>query len=441
MPRCARVGARILGLAVPLVAGCVSAGVTSSRVQYQPEDFARLRDSVEAVAAQRAGEPRVHIITPAILGARRFVESAFRVNEDAYVVVVAVDYDGFARVVFPESPTQSGFARANVVYQLPEFFAGFGAQRFSSFAGSHFSALSPSFGRTSGLIFAVASERPLQLQRLATDDGAWDEYAIERLLWARSFNSGAYALGNALSLTGQRFDTEFSGFTQGHGRPSYMFAQLNSRACDAASRSLYDEYYQPAETRSITYVAIGGIKFARIETFDACSGQTSYQLLPMGPVPPARALPADSTRADSSGESRIARSRYVGAPVDSASSVERPVARRGTIGRAGDEPTESSFRRPMIDRTLRFLPPERVRDDGRIRGSEAERPQEDITRERQVRRAAEERERRTKPPRQSSSEPPARAEPSRPEPTTREVTSPSTAGAETTQRSGRPVKD
>src|SRR5688572_9090209 len=157
MPRFARVGSCIVGFAIPFVVGCASTGVSPSRVRYQPEQFAQLRDSLERAADERASEPRIRIITPSILGANRYVESSFRVNEDAYVAVVAVDYDGLAHVVFPESPSASGFVQANTLYRLPTFFAGFGSRSLVSVAGSRFRPSQP-HGRTSGLIFAVASD-------------------------------------------------------------------------------------------------------------------------------------------------------------------------------------------------------------------------------------------------------------------------------------------
>lgn len=442
MPRFARVGSHILGLAIPLLAGCASAGVSPARARYRPEDFQRLRDSVEAVAAERASEPRVRIITPALLGADRFVESAFRVSEDAYVVIVAVDYDGFARVVFPESPSETGFVKANTLYKLPTFFAGFGSRAVVSYAGSMFARPRGGGGGSSGLIFAVASERPLQLQRLATNDGDWNEWAIEDLLWGRSYNSGAYALGRVLALTGQEFDTDFAGFTQGQGRPAYMFASL-SDPCHPDARSVYEQYYQPVPQYGIAYVEIDGIQYARIAVDHGC-GSYTHQLVPVGPVRRTPPTPVDSTGSDSSAaESATRRAPHVGTPVDAGSVVERPVARQGTIGSAGEDRDASSYRRPMIDRSLRFQPPERVREEGRVRGSGGESVQEELARDRGARRAAEEQQRRTAAQNEAANARPTRQDPPRSEPAAIERTTSTTspAGGQPAERTGKPIKE
>jgi hypothetical protein len=446
----ARVGSRILGLALPLVAGCVTSG-GPVRQSSKYDELMRIRDSLRQVVQDQqsdpqASEPRVHIITPAILGANRYVESSFRVNEDAYVVVVAVDYDGRARVTFPEAPTESGFVRANTLHRLPTFFAGFGTSRLAMYAGSRYGMLHPAFGGSGGLIVAVASARPLQLQRLATDDGDWDEIAIERLLWSRSGNAAGYVLGRVVALTGQDFDTDYSGFTQGLTRASYMFASFGSSMCDEDSRSLSGVYYNSAPQSSVAYVVIDGVEYARLTRVDWCSGRVNQQLVPIGPVQRPPQNPGDSARTDSSSTAaatRIARVRHVGTPVDGGSSglAERPVARRGTIGSPADDRDDGSLRRPMIDRGLRFLPPKRVREDGTFRRSDGESVQEELLRQRQTRRASDEREGRSAPQRNPEQQRPTRAEPSRSEPAAieRTTSTPSSGGA-TTERTGKPVK-
>ena len=420
MPRLVRVHARFLALALPLLGGCATAG-SPIHGSSQYGELLHLRDSlVQLVEAQRSEAasrpPRIRIITPSILGASRFVESAFRVDEDAYVAVVAVDYDGFAHVVFPASPTESGFVRANTLYALPKFHAGFGVERLANVPGRWSRTGSALASTTAGLIFAVASDRPLQLQRLATDDGEWDEYTIEQMLWGVSYNSASYALGRTLSLTGQDFETDFSGFTDSRGRPSYMFASLEAPICQPEDRPLYEQYYEPLPYAGITNVLIGGVQYAQIAVADGCGGQLRYHLVPLQRVPITPVNPADSTARDSSASgsrTRIARAPYVGTPVESGSSsfVERPVARGGAIGRAGDDRESAGFRRPMIDRALRFAPPVRVREDGRIRGAQGESMQEEMMRARRERSASEDRARRAEQQRESSSERASRSEP------------------------------
>jgi hypothetical protein len=444
MPRFARAGSCIVGFAIPLVVACTSAGVSPGWVRYEPGQFAQLQDSLKRAAQERASEPRIRIITPSILGLNRFVESSFRVSEDAYVAVVAVDYDGWAHVVYPESPGASGLVEANTLYRLPTFFAGFGSQRLVSFAGGRPRASSPQ--RTSGLIFAVASDRPLQLQRLATNDGDWDVFAIERLLWGRSFNDGAFALGRTLTLTGQDFDIDFSGFTQGTGRPSYMFASLDAGACYADMPSLYAPLYSTDVRTVIAYVEIDGIQYVRMAFADACSGNTRYQLVPLFPIQRGPPTPADSSATDSSSTpnaGRIARAPNVGMPVESGGTlVEAPGARRGQVGSAGSDRGEGTFTRPMIDRGLRFLPPLQVRDEGRVRSNDGESLQEELRRER-ARRASEAEQRRTAPRRESAPERPTRAEaaPSESAAIERPSSTAASNGGESTERAGKPIKE
>ena len=448
MSRFARVGSCIVGFAIPFVVACASTGVSPGRLRYQPEEFAQLRDSLERAAEQRASEPRIRIITPSILGASRYVESSFRVNEDAYVAVVAVDYDGLAHVVFPESPSASGFVQANTLYRLPTFFAGFGSSRsLVSLAGSRFRPTQPN-GGASGLIFAIASDRPLQLQRLATNYGEWDEHEIERLLWRLSYNSGAFALGRTLALTGQDFDIDFSGFTQGTGRPSFMFASLDAGACHADISALHAHYYSPIMRTVIAYVEEDGIQYVRMAIADRCSGNTGYELVPVAPVRRLPPSPRDSSASDSSGTTsagRIARAPIVGMPLESGDGgfVERPRARRGQIGGAGSDRGEGASTRPTIDRALRLLPPPQVRGGGRVRSGDGESLQEDLRRERYERRASEEQQRRAASRREASPQRPPRVEPARSQPAAVERTSPSPAsdGGESTEGSGKPIKE
>ena len=447
MPRFARAGFRSVGLLMTLAAGCVSAGGPPSSVRYRPEDFLRVRDSAEAAAAERASEPRVRIITPTILGADRFVESAFRVNADAYVMVVAVDYDGRAHVVFPESPNASELARANTLYQLPKFFAGFGTERLALYPASRYGMFHPSLGQSSGLIFAVASDRPLQLQRLATDDGEWNDFAIERLLWNRSYNGAGHALGRVLTLTGQDFDTDYSGFTQGLRNPGYMFASFASPMCGAYARTASDWNDRPWFAASIAYVEIDGILYARLTRPYECRNGANYELVPLGPVVRPLPIPSDSTPPDSidvAKPTRIAGAPYGGAPVQSGSGLL--IERRRGIDSARVDRDGGSTRRPTIDRGLRFLPPDRVGEDGSFRRAQGESVQEEMARERQARRASEARERRAAPQSNPANERPRQSEPSRAEPAAIERTGStpapsSSGGGEASERTGKPVKE
>src|SRR5918992_5752706 len=85
------------------------------------------RTSGPAAPLDRAEErgPRVHLWTTDEFGSRDRVRPAFRLEDDAYVIVVNVGLDGYARVIFPESPDDDGFMRGGRTYRLPAFFPGF----------------------------------------------------------------------------------------------------------------------------------------------------------------------------------------------------------------------------------------------------------------------------------------------------------------------------
>ena len=115
------------------------------------------------------------------------------------------------------------------------------------------------------------------------------------------------------------------------------------------------------------------------------------------------------------------------------------MARGGAIGRAGDDRESPAFRKPMIDRALRFVPPERVREDGRVRSPRGESLQEEMLRERQSRRAAEESGRRAEQQRQQE----AAAERATRWAPTASDRSPSTpaSGGDGSERTGKPLKE
>src|ERR687895_1983978 len=98
---------------VALISACVTAGGLRSA-----------GSPAEREAAVDRG-PRVQIWTTDEFGTGNRIRTSFRLDDDAYVIVVNVGLDGYARVIFPESPEDDGFMRGGRTYRLPAFFPGF----------------------------------------------------------------------------------------------------------------------------------------------------------------------------------------------------------------------------------------------------------------------------------------------------------------------------
>jgi hypothetical protein len=123
--------------------------------------------------------PRAQIWTSDEFGSGNRIRTSFRLDDDAYVIVVNVGLDGYANVIFPESPEDDGFVRGGRIYRLPSFFPGF-ASHFSSSYGRLYNATNAYddiYDRYAGYVFIIASWRPMHFQ--ATEEmGLWDEYRL-----------------------------------------------------------------------------------------------------------------------------------------------------------------------------------------------------------------------------------------------------------------------
>jgi hypothetical protein len=131
----------------------------------------------EAVAERG---PRVRIWTTDEFGTGSRVRAAFRLDDDAYVAVVNVGLDGYASVIFPESPDDDGFMRGGRTYRLPSFFTGFANHFHASRYGRLYNAASAYDGfydRYAGYVFIIASWRPMNF-RAVEELGLWDDYRL-----------------------------------------------------------------------------------------------------------------------------------------------------------------------------------------------------------------------------------------------------------------------
>jgi uncharacterized protein DUF4384 len=124
--------------------------------------------------------PGAQIWTTDEFGSGNRIRASFRLDDDAYVIVVNVGLDGYANVVFPESPDDDGFMRGGRTYRLPPFFPGFANNfRASRYARLHnaTSAYDDIYDRYAGYVFIIASWRPMHFQ-LTEALGLWDDYRL-----------------------------------------------------------------------------------------------------------------------------------------------------------------------------------------------------------------------------------------------------------------------
>ena len=168
-PHFVPLGRRLLA-AAPLglaLSACATAGVSrpvasSERGEAQPEQG-----------------PQVRIWTAEDDGALSRVRPVVRLDDDAYVVVVNVGLDGYARVVFPESPDDDGFLRGGRTYRLPSFFPGFAGHHRSQYGRLYnaTSAYDDVYDRYAGYVFVIASWRPMHFE-LGEAMGFWDDVRL-----------------------------------------------------------------------------------------------------------------------------------------------------------------------------------------------------------------------------------------------------------------------
>lgn len=327
--------------------------------------YLRLRDSIasarELEADELASVPRIRLVVPpAAYASTRFVEASFRVTEDAYVMVVAVDLDRRVRVLYPESPDESGFAAVRDQHRLTRFFAGFGG---SSAGYGRFDArydinqrISPFGG--GGVLLAVASDRPLQLERLQDDGGDWNEHLLSRLVLDQSLAGAAQAIGRAVVLTGQEFNTDYTTFTGSRTLGGYStFASRSLGDCGFAGGYGFDGYaygdgtaYGPV-TRFVGTYQRDGMTFARYANEGGCTRPVYYDVPVLTPV----GVPRDTTRRDTTSTAK--RPPHVpGAPRFPSVTGDDMTLRRFTPRDARGADRE----RPVVASGLRFRLPEQL---------------------------------------------------------------------------------
>lgn len=186
---------RVLGLSIGALAvlnACATSGsLGSSRLDESPtpapEAYTHTLSSAEidSVVAQALADqegPRVDIraqVYSTAANSRR-LRGAFRVEDDAYVLIGHVDADGVVRIVFPQDPRDDGFVRGGRSYTTSEFFGGFeDAYRFRYATYGRYMGYQPSaYDGLSGRLFIVASWRPMHFDKFVSESGGWDSFEI-----------------------------------------------------------------------------------------------------------------------------------------------------------------------------------------------------------------------------------------------------------------------
>ena len=134
----------------------------------EPAGDARGLDrSASHVQAQQVQEPRIWLdrgVDP-VLEAGDRVRIYYRTNADAYVAILQIDTDGTTRMLYPRSPTESHYARADRDYRL-------------LFPRSAYWNVDDRPGM--GYFFVVTSPTPFDLSdfRYSYYDGGWDLSAV-----------------------------------------------------------------------------------------------------------------------------------------------------------------------------------------------------------------------------------------------------------------------
>ena len=155
---------RIVGVVTLLTT--LAPGLRSGTIE-PTGDEAGLDPSVSYLHVQQVPEPRIWLDRGAdpVLEAGDRVRVYYRTNADAYVAILRIDTDGTTRMLYPRSPTERHYARADRDYRL-------------LFPRSAYWNVDDRPGV--GYFFVVTSPTPFDLSdfRYSNYDGGWDLSAV-----------------------------------------------------------------------------------------------------------------------------------------------------------------------------------------------------------------------------------------------------------------------
>ena len=226
---------RWLAFALPLLAACAAGapgvmGTTDNR------------------ALEGAGAPHVAFAEPLVR--EGVVDGTFLLDGPGYAMVVAVDLDGLVRVVYPERPIANRLLLANQSQRITPFLAGHGRgsarsaywDREYPYSFGHpfyrptLASFQPGVSRSRGAVYlvAIASARPLELDRLRAPDGEWDGQLLRSVVFDADPSFVGARLGQLVVPANQQFTTDYRVIVDGRDSPLYV-----GSAYGLCGRSLY----------------------------------------------------------------------------------------------------------------------------------------------------------------------------------------------------------
>jgi hypothetical protein len=139
-----------------------------------------------------------------------YVDIDCAVDRDAYVLVIGIDLDRKAHVLYPESPDGSAFIAREHSVSLQRFRGGAGNSGDGQFPtqGVHDPTVLTEQRANNGVILVVVSDAPLQLEALHDDSGYWNTGKMELLVLNGSAASGAMTVGRMVTGPNQLFSVD-----------------------------------------------------------------------------------------------------------------------------------------------------------------------------------------------------------------------------------------
>lgn len=216
----------------------------ASLVQYTREERREMRDSAMAQMVADEVGPRVTVTADFdYAGGSRRVDARFHMYDDAYVIVGHLDASGRLKIVFPSEPGDDGFVRGEKIYQVPQFFAGFGdeyAWNYSNYRYQTHNVASRHDSYDAGLayVFVIASWRPMRLDRI-TDGNRWLTYEISNVNYMSDPREAIEELGSVIAGDNREaYTIEYAHYTTtNYGTYTYSsFDAFNSGECFGYTR-------------------------------------------------------------------------------------------------------------------------------------------------------------------------------------------------------------
>ena len=230
-------------VSLTFAAGACATGGSSLDPDAAPRPSWRAeRDSITAQRIADEVGPRVRIRADMEhFAGSRHVQASFHMYDDAYVLVGHLDAAGRMRIVFPQGPNDDGYVRADKIYHVPNFFAGFSDEyrwRYSEFSQRYRNSASryDSYDAGLGYVFIIASWRPMRLDRITNGD-RWESYEIADV--------------NYMSDPREAIE-ELAGLIAGDNREAYTieYAHYSTTNYGNYSMAAFNRCYDPAYSLS-----------------------------------------------------------------------------------------------------------------------------------------------------------------------------------------------